>query len=252
MAVGFPKECQLDLKYYVYVYSDPDTHEPFYIGMGQGNRAFDHLEEQGDSEKVKKIRDLLNHNKEPRIEILKYGMDEETARAVEAAAIDLIGISKLTNVQLGHNSNKIEAKKLISLYGGDELEPEDVPYKVVCLHVNQYYNPDMTQMEKYDLTRGFWRVGVERAEKAKYVFAVCHGRVVEVFKNVHWFPAGSTFMAPRPYDSEGPVDKTKKEFVGQFASNVVRNKFIGKSVAKITKVGGQNPVSYIPQDEDEW
>ena len=75
--------------------------------------------------------------------------------------------------------------------------------------------------------------------------------MIEVFKNVHWFPAGSTFMTTRPYDSSGPVDKTKKEFVGQFASTVVRNKFIGKSVAKITNIG-QNPVSYIPQDENEW
>ena len=252
MTLKFPDECQRDLKYYVYVYYDPDTHEPFYVGMGQGNRAFDHLEEQGDSEKVKKIQSLLLKNKEPKIVILKSGMDKKTAHAVETAVIDYIGLSNLTNVQLGHDSNKIDAKKLISLYGGDELEPEDVPYKVVCLHVNKHYDPDMTKMEKYDLVRGFWNVGIERASKAKYVFAVNHGRVVEVFKDVHWFTAGSTYMAPRPYDGRGPVDKKKKEFVGKFASEAVRKKFIGKSVAKITKVGVQNPVSYIPQDESEW
>lgn len=252
MTLKFPEECQRMLKSYVYVYYDPDTHEPFYVGMGQGNRAFDHLEEQGDSEKVKKIQSLLLKNKEPEIVILKYGMDEETAHAVETAVIDYIGLSKLTNAQLGHDSNRIDAKELIAMYGGDELEPEDVPYKVVCLHVNQFYDPDMTKLEKYNAIRGFWKVDIERASKAKYVFAVCYGKVVEVFKDVKWMQAGSTFLAPRPYDSGGPVDKRKKEFIGQFAGKIVQNKFVGKSVAKITTVGGQNPVSYIPQDKNEW
>lgn len=251
MALKFSDKCQNDLKHYVYVYSDPFTGEVFYIGMGKGNRAFDHLEEQGDSEKVKKIRSILRKGKEPKIEILKSGMDEKTARAVETAAIDLIGISKLTNVQLGHDSNKIDAKELIALYGEDELEPEDVPYKVVCLNVSKYYRPDMTKTERYELTRAFWNADIERANKAKYVFAVYHGRIVEVFKDAQWMPAGSTFMAPRPYDGDGPVDKRKREFVGQFASTAVRNKFIGKSVAKITNLG-QNPVSYIPKDKKEW
>lgn len=73
-----------------------------------------------------------------------------------------------------------------------------------------------------------------------------------MFKDVQWMQAGSTFLAPRPYDSGGPVDKRKKEFIGQFAGKIVQNKFVGKSVAKITTVGGQNPVSYIPQDKNEW
>ena len=32
-----------NLGYYVYIYSDPDTKVPFYIGKGKGNRCFNHL-----------------------------------------------------------------------------------------------------------------------------------------------------------------------------------------------------------------
>jgi hypothetical protein len=42
------------LKYYVYIYMDPDTKEIFYVGKGKGNRVFSHLNDGSDSDKVKK------------------------------------------------------------------------------------------------------------------------------------------------------------------------------------------------------
>ena len=42
--------------YYVYVYSDPDTKKPFYIGKGKGNRCFAHLYDSKESDKVSKIQ----------------------------------------------------------------------------------------------------------------------------------------------------------------------------------------------------
>mgnify|MGYP000848093553 CR=1 FL=1 len=41
-----------ELKYYVYIYSHPITDEIFYVGKGKGNRAFSHLEDKSESEKV--------------------------------------------------------------------------------------------------------------------------------------------------------------------------------------------------------
>lgn len=73
------------LGYYVYIYSDPDTKVPFYIGKGKGNRCFNHLFQENDSEKVAKIQEILKKGKEPIIEILVHGVDEETAIKVEAA-----------------------------------------------------------------------------------------------------------------------------------------------------------------------
>ena len=89
-----------NLGYYVYVYSDPDTKIPFYIGKGRGNRCFIHLFLDNDSEKVAKIQELLSQGKEPIIEILVHGVDEETVLKVEAAAIDLIGIENLTRMKV--------------------------------------------------------------------------------------------------------------------------------------------------------
>lgn len=77
-----------ELKYYVYIYSDPVTGVPFYVGKGKRNRCFSHLFQEGESEKLNKLRELREQGKE----ILVYGVDEETALKVEGAAIDLIGI----------------------------------------------------------------------------------------------------------------------------------------------------------------
>src|SRR4030067_992330 len=85
------------LKSYVYVYIDPRNGKPFYIGKGKGHRLFAHLKDQSDIEKVAKIAEIRRNRKEPRIEILRYGLSDLEAHLVEAASIDLIGKAKLTN-----------------------------------------------------------------------------------------------------------------------------------------------------------
>lgn len=49
MIKSFSSKTKEALKYYVYVYSDPDTKEPFYVGKGKGNRAFQHLDDQSEN-----------------------------------------------------------------------------------------------------------------------------------------------------------------------------------------------------------
>ncbi|MDD3239052.1 MAG: DUF188 domain-containing protein [Lachnospira sp.] len=84
-----------ELGYYVYIYSDPDSKKPFYIGKGQGNRCFAHLYEESDKEKVMKIKEIHDRGKEPLIEILVYA----GADAVDFALISLVKKNDLVVTQ---------------------------------------------------------------------------------------------------------------------------------------------------------
>lgn len=234
MSQGFPAKLIEDLGSYVYMYSDPKTKKPFYVGKGTGNRIFSHLifndETDIENEKLQKIAEIRSRGKEPLIEILSYGLDDETALIVEAAAIDLLGVNNLTNLQSGHGSKKygrIEVNEMIAKYGG-ELEEGDVTEKVLCIVPNQLYRTDMSAAELYDATRGYWPVAFERAKQAEYVFSVYRGRVLEVYKVIEWYPAGTTFMATR--ENDGIISDERFEFVGQIASEDIRKKYVDKSL----------------------
>ncbi len=237
MAQRFPAKIIEDLASYVYMYSDPKTKKPFYIGKGTGNRVFSHLnfndETKVENEKFQKIAEIRKRGKEPLIEILAYGLNDEAALIVEAAAIDLLGVKNLTNQQSGHGSKKfgrIEINKLIAKYGG-ELEEGDVTEKVLCIVPNQLYRTDMNAAELYDATRGYWPVAYDRAKQADYVFSVYKGRVLEVYKVIDWYPAGTTFMATR--ENDGIISDEKYEFVGQIATKAIRKKYVNKSLYNI-------------------
>lgn len=52
------------LKSYVYVYTDPRNGQPFYIGKGQGNRLFSHLDDQAETEKTATIAAIRDSGQE--------------------------------------------------------------------------------------------------------------------------------------------------------------------------------------------
>lgn len=249
MITSFSKKTIEELGYYIYVYSDPDTRKPFYVGKGKGNRVFDHLFLEDESKKVAYIKSLILNGKEPIIEILVHGVDEETAFKVEAAAIDLIGIENLTNQQRGHHSSvygKIEASLLESRYNCEELDIKDFQENVMLIRINKLYHNEMTPYELYEITRAYWRVNLEQAKKVRYALAVYYGMVLEVYEIAEWLPAFSTMMNHRVDNSEEL--KNRYEFVGRIASDDIRNKYKDKSVANIFSKGEQNPIRYIMVD----
>ncbi len=89
------------LGYYVYLLSDPRTSRPFYVGKGVGDRCFAHLREArrtqadtvGDYAKLATIRAIEQAGLTVTIEVLRHGLTEPEAFAVEAAAIDLLGMT---------------------------------------------------------------------------------------------------------------------------------------------------------------
>ncbi len=238
-----------ELKYYVYIYSDPITHEIFYVGKGKGNRIFEHLVDNSDSQKVKYLNDLKIRKLEPKLEILIHGLDDEkTALRVESSILDLLGISNLTNIQSGYKSatfGRMSLKQVKALY---DKQPIQINDPAILIRINQAFRYSMTEIELYDYTRGFWKLNPKRAKNAKYAMAVYEGIIQEVYEIRHWYEAGTTFNVRNgneyiDFDEKDGLDG-RFEFIGNLASPAIREKYRFKSVENYFKKGNSNPIMY--------
>jgi hypothetical protein len=225
------------LKSYVYVYIDPRNGKPFYIGKGKGNRVFSHLSEKSETGKVEKIAEIRRNGKEPRIEILRYGLSDSEAHLVEAASIDLIGKARLTNRMSGHHEGsfgRVTSQRVISMLTAKKVK---VKHKAVLITINKLYRSDMSKEELYETTRGIWKVG-EARNKAEYALVLYQGIVLEVYRIKQWYPAGTLKYNTR--DSSEFKDSGRWEFSGSIARDI-RDEYVDFSVGK----AGQNPIRYV-------
>lgn len=233
------------LGHYVYLYIDPRDGKVFYIGKGKDERCLDHLFEDDDHPKVKRIREIFAAGLEPRIEMLAHGLrTEQEAYNIEAAAIGLLGLENLTNRVVGKDSLRFSRKGLSELEGYYAAKPVKITDPVILIRVNQLYRHGMPAAELYDITRGIWVLGLSRASEMKYVFAVYEGVVREVFEPEKWMPALTTKYPYRndlvPEDAKGRI-----EFVGKVAPEAIRQKYLLGDVTAYTKVSLQAPCLYV-------
>jgi len=246
------RDLNSQLKNYVYIYSDPETGIPFYVGKGKGGRALDHLDDVGDNEKARTIKKILEgQGKEPLMEFLIYGVDEDIALKVEAAAIDLIGIDNLANRQRGHHAKEYGRVTIPELVGRLKNEEIKITEKVILIRINQLYNASYEPIKLYDVTRGVWKVNKEKADKAKFAMAVFNGQIKEVYEIISWFKAGTTFSSMHNKEEVVNNEKLKGryEFIGNIAEKSIRDKYINKMVMRgIFVKGNQNPIRYINID----
>ena len=217
----------------------------FYIGKSKDDRCLHHLFEDDDHPKVQRIRDIFAAGLEPRIEVLAHGMaTSDEAYLVEAAAIDLIGLKELTNKVMGHNSLLYGRKTLKDLAIHYAPVTADISEPVVLIRINELYRNGMSARELYEVTRGVWILGLDRARGAKYVFAIFEGIVKEVYEPEFWQDAQvagyETLKDLTPEDGKGRI-----EFVGKVAPEAIRSQYIDKSVASSFAFGSQNPCKYI-------
>lgn len=232
------------LGHYVYLYVDPRTDETFYVGKGQGERALAHLRDTSESLKVARIKEIDASGREPRIDILVHGLpSEEAAFRIEAAVIDAIGPNRLTNAVRGSGTSKfgrMPLKDLIAHYGAT---PVEIVHPALLIRINKKYRYGMEEAELYEVTRGIWRLGPNRAN-ARYAFAVFHGVVRAVFEIESWHRERTTPYQIRVFDDPTPLPG-RWEFLGKPAEESIRTQYVGRSVQRYFKQGLQSPVVYV-------
>ena len=106
---------------YVYLLVDPRDNTIFYVGKGKANRVFmheEHVRKAKDpslNEKEKRIKDILEANKEVLKYIVRVNLTKDEAFTVESVIINLLGKTEmgdlnisvsLTNIQGGHGMRK--------------------------------------------------------------------------------------------------------------------------------------------------
>ena len=223
------------LEYYVYFLEDPRTDEMFYIGKGFGNRIFHHvngaLETGVKSDKLDRIRNIINSGYEVKHYILRHGLNEAVAFELEAAFIDLIGTENLSNLQSGHYSSDFGLKtpgEIVAMYEAEELSTME---PVLLFNINKLYRRDMTMWEIYDATRKFWILGPRR-ESVKYGIAVYRGLTREIYIIRKWFPVSIN-------------GRTRWGFKGRRANERISEELKYKSVKSHFRRGATNPVKYL-------
>ncbi len=228
------------LGYYVYLYVDPVDNRVFYVGKGKGSRALAHLDEALNPGVAKQIR---AGGKEPRIEVLVHGLpDSKTALRVEAAAIDLLGVTNLENEVRGWrvgSYGRMPLEELVAHYSQRRVEIRE---PAILIRINRLYRYGMSDVELYDATRSAWKLG-ERRDAARLAFSVFEGVVREVYQITGWMPRGSTFNTRRA--GRGVEAEDRWEFVGVVAEDSVRKRYVNGYVGHYFAHGAQNPISYV-------
>ncbi len=110
---------------------------------------------------------------------------------------------------------------------------------VIAININQTFKAGMNAQDKYDFTRGMWRLDPARAQHAMYAFTVYQGVVKEVYEINTWHAAGTTNYANGRHID--PTLKNRFEFTGKIAVNNIRDKYLGKT---LPEKHGQNPIKY--------
>lgn len=223
------------LAYYVYFLQDPRTEEIFYVGKGYGNRVFNHLEgaveTNSETEKLDKIREIVNSGNTVRHYILRHGLTEQTSFEIEAALIDFIGIKNLSNLQAGHYSSDYGIKTSEEISAMYEAEKFNTKKPVLLININKRYYREITDEELYQATRKSWVIG-DRKKHAKYAIATYRGLTREVYEIHDWYPI----------EVEG---KTRWGFNGCKAQNEIRQELRYKSITSYFPKGAANPIKYI-------
>jgi hypothetical protein len=226
---------------YVYVLIDPrpSPPRPFYVGKGVGNRVFAHAHDAirtpSNSDKLETIRSIHSEGRSVVVQIVRHGLDDATALAVEAACIDLV--REHVNPDAGnavrghgHEYGLIDLDFLVERYAA---QPLTITEPSILIRIATHWRRGMRPDEVYEATRRRWKLAPSRAKRAKYAVAVADGIVRAVYEGMEWTRASSVEKK----------DVGRWEFAARPA--VTRAEWIGRSVVGHFALGAQNPIRYV-------
>jgi Uncharacterized protein conserved in bacteria len=240
------------LGFYVYLLIDPATGLPFYVGKGRGDRCFSHITEarhttadtKGDYAKLATIR-RIEASGSVRIELLRHGLDEDSALLVESTAIDLLGLPTLKNRVGGHDAaghGRMADEDLNALYGARPVS-FDLAHRVLLVRVARAYRSGMSAEALYDITRSWWVVGRDRRmlgspRAPEIAMSVYMGVVRAVYRIESWEQPSAELIA------EDPGTKDRWGFVGKRAPDLEQQYLLADVTAHLAP-SAQWPLRYI-------
>lgn len=241
----FPPEIADQIKVYVYRLLDPRTGETFYVGKGQGDRVFNHVrgaaaaDDDGESQKLKRIREIQLAGFEVAHVIHRHGLDDATALEVEAALID--AYPGLCNEASGLDSGDrgtMHAGEIVVKYRAEEAVFTKAE-KVLLINVNR----QATERPLYEAVRYAWKINLKRASEADVILATRRGIILGAFVADEWLAANAENFPGRLIEGEEP--ENRYGFVGKPAANEVSQRYVGKRVPdRFRKQGAANPIRY--------
>ena len=240
MIKEFSPEVTSEIRYYVYRLIDPRNGNTFYVGKGNGNRVFSHMNdalnyegyEDEASEKIGLIREIRRSGLDIIHVIHRHGLDSNTAMEVEAALID--AYPGLTNKVGGYSTERgtMSAFQIQDKYKApviDDITEKCIIIKVTPASIDSHGGTVAHAF--YEATRSAWRLSMARAKNADYVVSVLNGIVKAVYCDLTW--------------SIEP-DSKRLKFEGIEACKSITEKYVGKRIPqKYSKRGAQSPCLYV-------
>jgi len=147
------------------------------------------------------------------------------------------------------SSQPDEVETVISKKSFDLSATAKIDEPVVAINIAKQYPHVKNADDLYNCTRGLWRLNKQRAEKAKYAFAV-YKRIIkevcEIHQWVSWDVHTSEFwvqkLKSQGTDIDPKINEGRYQFIGEVASDAIRNKYVGR---EMPVAHGQNPIRYI-------
>lgn len=254
------------IKSYVYVLTDDDD-RIFYVGKGEGNRVFDHVEEvralikydplglltvpeddeteqDGLTPKRSLIAKLLKSNKSPGMYVVREGLTKNEALLIEAVLISVLEWQfkdSLRNSNAGHGTRHYGLKSVYELEAtrGEPFRVNDLPNvsdceEVIAINVNRRW-AEVTSGTKtlLEVSAGVWKLDVNRAKNCRYAIIHANGIVRGVYCISGW--TGPNANARFSFVAEPSLPLEGDQFKNKNASSL-----FGKSGS-----GSQNPIRYV-------